>query len=884
MSGWVPALRIARRELLRARGRALLVLAMVLLPVTAVAALSTLLRTSEIDPVEGLPSSLGSASARLDAMDGRVQQDPFLKSSGQYGQGRRATEAEVLERLPAGSRLLAVRESYDALRLVDGERGRRVTLVAVDLREGATAGPFRIVAGRAPRTADEIAVPRALAEDGVAVSDTVRLDDEPRTVTGVVELPRGIIPDHTVLGLPAAVGLEDAPTTRWWATGPPVVWADVRQLNEIGVAVLSRAVVLDPPPDDQVTELAYADDSRRVTLAIIGLIAVMAVIEVVLLAGPAFAVGARRSRRSLALLAAGGGEPSHVRRVVLAQGLLVGLVAAGVGVPLGVATAALARAPLTRFADASWGPFDVSAVDLVLVALLGAGTALLAALLPAAAMARQPVVAALQGRRITSAGARRPALLGMVLIAVGIVVTFGALDGFGAYGQYAEIGVAAGAIPTVLGAVLLAPAVLSLLGRVAGRLPLALRFAVRDADRQRGRTAPAVAAIAATVAGVVALGTAASSDAEQNRLSYRPSGPSGSAVVASYGLELDVAAVRAASREALPGVSVTEVRGLAPVTPSSTGHTELQVCRRSERAPGGRCSELIGEYSSGFGSDVLVGASGLRALGDGLRDGALASAERALAEGRIALASPIATPGERVELRLTRFEIGADGQERATVLTRVAAPVEPLGLAAGVAPLRAVVPEELARQLGPVETVGLVVGDDLTRRQERALQEAVRTVDDGLSVRVERGYEDTGDRTVLLVLALVAGTLVLAGTLAATSLALSEARPDLTTLGQVGARPRTRRAVAAGYALVLGVAGAGLGVVAGLVPGVAAAVPLTRGYASSGPLGAPVTPSFVVDVPWALLALVLVALPLVSAVVAGAAARSRFDGARRVTG
>lgn len=133
---------------------------------------------------------------------------------------------------------------------------------------------------------------------------------------------------------------------------------------------------------------------------------------------------------------------------------------------------------------------------------------------------------------------------------------------------------------------------------------------------------------------------------------------------------------------------------------------------------------------------------------------------------------------------------------------------------------------------------------------------------------------------------LVAGGLVLAGTLAATALALSEARPDLSTLGQVGARPRTRRAVAAGYALVLGVVGAVLGVLAGLIPGIAVSVPLTRGYAtggfSYGPLGdVPPDRDFVVDVPWLLVALVLVVLPLVSAAVAAAATRSRLDGPTR---
>jgi putative ABC transport system permease protein len=88
----------------------------------------------------------------------------------------------------------------------------------------------------------------------------------------------------------------------------------------------------------------------------------------------------------------------------------------------------------------------------------------------------------------------------------------------------------------------------------------------------------------------------------------------------------------------------------------------------------------------------------------------------------------------------------------------------------------------------------------------------------------------------------------------------------------VGARPRTRRAVAGSYALVLGLVGAGLGVLAGVIPGVAAAVSLTSnggyghgpaGYGRAGPAQA--RAGFYLDIPWWLLALVLVVLPLVSA-------------------
>jgi putative ABC transport system permease protein len=59
-----------------------------------------------------------------------------------------------------------------------------------------------------------------------------------------------------------------------------------------------------------------------------------------------------------------------------------------------------------------------------------------------------------------------------------------------------------------------------------------------------------------------------------------------------------------------------------------------------------------------------------------------------------------------------------------------------------------------------------------------------------------------------LVLGALGGLLMLSGTLTATFLALSDARPDLAALSAVGAAPRTRRVVAAAYALVVGLVAA----------------------------------------------------------------------------
>ena len=87
---------------------------------------------------------------------------------------------------------------------------------------------------------------------------------------------------------------------------------------------------------------------------------------------------------------------------------------------------------------------------------------------------------------------------------------------------------------------------------------------------------------------------------------------------------------------------------------------------------------------------------------------------------------------------------------------------------------------------------------------------------------------------------------MLGGTLTATFLALSDARPDLATLAAVGAAPRSRRGVAASYALVVGFVGALLGAVVGFIPGIAITCPLTSSRPTSArgrPAGASAGPS-----------------------------------------
>ena len=110
--------------------------------------------------------------------------------------------------------------------------------------------------------------------------------------------------------------------------------------------------------------VAHARCSRpaptSATVAVLGLIVVMALIEVVLLAGPAFAVSARKQQRSLALMAATGGTPKQSRRVIVASAFVLGSVAAvGRGRARHRCRAAARSRCSSRGPDNWFGPFEV---------------------------------------------------------------------------------------------------------------------------------------------------------------------------------------------------------------------------------------------------------------------------------------------------------------------------------------------------------------------------------------------------------------------------------------------------------------------------------------------------------------------------------------------
>ena len=877
MKGWRPLLRLAWRDVLRSRARSILVLILIALPVMAVTAADVVGSTADVAPHEAVDRKLGTADAivYLKANGGPViQTSPVSPDASWEDDPDRepATFDDVVKRLGAGTRGIELQEG--SVRAGTDKGSTLVEVLATDLADPLLDGTFRLTDGRLPTTKGEVAVSPYLASRGPGLGEELEpVSGSPLKVVGIVEdaesrdmaqawtLPGAV--DFTPVAGRDSIWLVDAPGA--------VTWGDVLALNKVGALAISRAVVADPPAPEDIPNYDDMNYDQASNAAIFILIVMMALLEVVLLAGPAFAVRARNMQRQLAVVAANGGTPGQVRRAVLATGVVIGALGAALGVALGIPLAMALTPLLQRFSAGWFGPLDIPWLHLLGIAAFGFASAVIAAIVPAWLASRQDVVRVLAGRR----GDRRPTalspILGLILIGVGLWLTWqgtrGPVVGMG------ETWIGFGAVFAVVGTVLLVPVVVDLIGRVAGRAPLAVRYAVRDAARHRTRTAPAIGAALASVAGVVALGIANASDEAGNRENYVAELPMGTGLVTywSDGKPADEAAedwsrVTAATRENFP--DAVELRGVT-WHPGDEG-SELHLVVRT---PAG-VDYLLDQMTSRYGSSHLV-ADRVPDVELGIPENQVDEADRMLATGGAVVLSSKPVDADTVTFAASTFD-EQTGEERE--LRSVTVPATYV-VVDGVARAEAVLAPAVTEQLGVVaKPLGLALGEQVSRDAERDLSEAIGAITESAGLYVERGYERPDEFVImLLVLFGLGSVLMLGGTLTATFLALSDARPDLATLSAVGAAPRTRRLVAAAYAFVIGGIGAALGAVVGFVPGIAATWPLTaNSWTTDG------TSGHAIDIPWLLILGVVVGLPILTAAVVGLFARSRLPMVARI--
>lgn len=948
-SSWAVALRMARRDVRRHRGRSALIVVMVAVPTLLLSLVVTLSMTQELDSVESIPFVLGSGEAVIEGVDGaKVFQDadPQRGSSGSAGPATAIPgydpTANGFDNAGAISALVGAPVtplSGFSARATLGERRVSVEGLAVPRPDGL-APRLRLLSGRWPQGGSEALVTefgrfRGLPTQGRLVV-TVDRTDHAYDVVGVAASTSPYGGEALVVPAPPAGSGATGITTWFVPSGDPVTWAEVRRLNDHGLRVTSRAVLLDPPsiselPPEIQGEVAGGADRTSI---IVGLGAAMLLIITALLVGPAFAVSATRQRRTLALAASNGASTAVLRRTVLAQALVLGGASALVGTVLGVLATPMVMG-LTR-GDGNFGPaptLDVRWGLLAGIALCALGSTMVAALAPARRLGRLDIVGVMRGQSISP----RPSLLvlvaGVVLTLAGAAAVLGStgvaglpnVTGLLGIHDSGEYGITIGAVVLVLGTLFLVPVILAGVGRLGSHLPTTLRMAARDLARHRSRSAPSVAAVLAAVAGLTFGLTGLASDTEQNRQQYQPQALPGEAVINLYGPEPpSLEALRAAA----PGLLITPNAvfdtkdpfadggdGTIPTEPYRVGFLNVVppgcTAARTVRDPewearqeaAFRAAEAAGTQDTlppsiapcsvggttfeGSGQvlllpvDEMVRRFGLDAIqADAVRAGAVAARDLPAS----------ATRGSTVTLARGTSLIDpaatgpVDPQVQVEQQVELAVLELPRGPETEGKMLNAslVLASDTATTKGwPTRPASLTLrnpsGTPITEPVGEKLQQAAG---DELQVSIERGFT-RDDSLVVAVLIGIFALLILVITLTSTALTLAEQQTDQATLAALGATRGTRRLMAGAAAFLLAAVGCVLGVAVGLVPGTAIARPLTSTSWTGNGLPAEATTTLVI--PWPALLVVGVLVPLVAGVIAWAGIRKAPQVTRRAT-
>ncbi len=873
---------MARRDIRRDRGRSIFIWLMIAIPMTIISATQVVMASQDLSPAEWLDLRLGTAQARLtwsgkDCRPGyggngqascADSDDSPAKPIAGWGDTLAAKQAAVSQLV--GQPVVAMTTSEVRF----GKALDSFTELGLDAR-GPTAGIVKITDGRVPVAPGEVLVtPGGLAKGLPASGDfTVTLEDGSTTVRTVVGTATARIDQHVDL-----VGLPDQQriAPEFLVTGfGQFTWQDAERLAHYGLETTSRAIFANPPSGNLVggQSLGYG-----------GVIGGAALLEVALMVGPAFAIGAARQRRSLALAATNGATTAQLRRSALGQAWLLGPTAAVCGLLLGVGVGAVAWQVVSADPNSIYTPFEIPFAYLAVMLGLAVVTALIAALVPARGLGKLDLVAALRGSTRSAPARRGAPLLGLLLLALGVAGTW-ATGPANLVSTALVYAVWMGSTTVaVVGLLLTVPLLLVGLGHAFTRAPLIARMAARQLARQRGR---ATATVAAVVGATLLLGVTwtltLSIDADLAR-QYVPSKPYGQGDISTGNPSADgLAPIEAAVRAIDPALRTARWATILNWSDGTADGALPIMALRADCTPddidhsvdASRCNSL------GNSSSIMTGS-----IDDLTRLFALDAAQvDALRAGRV-LVNTDRQPGEGGlnelvdgKLRVFYWDYNADSGSKQRIVSVPATAVTAELISRAASPKRqgALITTEAAAKLGWVPEGWELrvidprgpISEQVAARIDAALHDPETTI------WVERGYQPTPQWFAQLWLFTGSvGLLAIIAAAVATILGTAELRPFLATFGAVGADPRLSRRLAATQASLLALVGCLLGM--GI--GVLTAAPLALTYTSGEGKNAPV-----LVIPWLVSGIVIVGVPLVAAAIAALATPAQPVLSRRAT-
>ena len=701
-----------------------------------------------------------------------------------------------------------------------GGLGTPVTVLGIDPIADAAVHIVRLSAGAPidrPDASTALITERLAREDGYGIGGEVTLqtvgEAETFRIVGVIAgdgpvLGTGgrtvVIPLDAATRIFAAFGVDRVDLTI--AEGSTVL----EVVDGIESGLTGEPYVLSTPSNIAATLRASTADFQATT----ALIAAIALFVGAFLIFNTFSMTLSERIRELGLLRAAGATRRQVMGFVLIGAVIVGVLGAILGVVVGQALAAVIGAQVGAIGAIPFEGASLSPQGAVLAFVVGLVVTVAAALEPAWRAGRIPPIEALRAG-LDLAPARRARLRWLVVVFVAVAI-IGLLAWPRAAGDTGIVGSLA-VYAILLVATLLSPFLLGPLGRVAG-IPFAAAFALEERlvrgslARDRSRTALTLGALTIGLAMIVAVG-AVGQDARRAAAAWLTDVVPGDEVLTSI-------------RPIAPGEGVADeiaaVDGVARVTP---------IARFDLALAGGRV-----DAAGVVGADLL--ADGRLRLREGDRNVALPALDRG---GSAIVAESTA---KRLDISvgdLLAFAVG-DGRIVRLSVVGIAERTLPgsggetilVGLSDATDAFGVAGADVFAVRYAAAEGTG---SGDAARSAVHAIASS-RALEPAALDRIEGAVSDALDRVFSLfdALAIIAVIVAALGIVNTLTMNVVERVREIGVLRATGMTRRQVRQMIVVEAGVLGIVGAFLGVIVGVLAGT---VLVAVGGGSTGALDLP---------------------------------------------
>jgi putative ABC transport system permease protein len=471
-----------------------------------------------------------SANAGTDVI---VRRDAVI--DGEAATVRDRVDAAVVDRVAAVDGVAVARGSILGPTQLVAADGSTTTTEGLGVTVGGNwidddrLNPFTLATGRAPRADGEAVIDANTADaQGWALGDSFRMLTKagPAQLTVVGTATYGAIggvpgssfvatDDVTAQRLFAEPGRYDAVLV---AGAPGVTPAELQA--RVASAAAGDGSGLEVLTGDQDTADKQADfkDDLAFFNQFLMAFAYVALFVGMFIIYNTFSIVVAQRMKDLAMLRAIGARRGQVLRAVALESIVVGLVAAAVGLVAGVGLSFGLRAMLAAGGlDIPSGPLVVSSGTVTTALVVGVSVSVLSALVPAVRASRVRPIAALRDVAVDRSGlSLGRAVLGLLLTGAGVTSFAFGLSASSAKDAMAPIGL--GAMVVVLGVFTLGPVLvrpaLAVVGLPTRILGVTGRYARENAQRTPKRTAATASAlmIGVTLVGFITILAASTKD------------------------------------------------------------------------------------------------------------------------------------------------------------------------------------------------------------------------------------------------------------------------------------------------------------------------------------------------------------------------------------